>query len=235
MKKTDIFNENGNLNYKNIPLLAFLSEEEFLSMKSNFEVLYFKKGDPIFKSGDPASKMFIIYEGFMKIAMNLSDGREQILYIYQKGDFVGGLNLLSGDKYVYNGTALKNTVVVTISNDDFHNVLLKNSKFVMKVLEKSYERIRRSEELIDRLCVINADLKVAKVLMNLVKVYGQKTDEGILLKLTLNQEELGSFTGITRETMSRKLNQFEDLGLIKIVARGKILITDVKGLSKLIV
>lgn len=235
MKKNNIIKENGNLNYKMVPLLDYLSEEEFLSMNSNFEVLYFKKGDPIFKSGDPASKMFIIYDGFMKISMNLSDGREQILYIYKKGDFVGGLNLLSGDKYVYNGTALKNTTVITISNDDFHEVLLKNSKFVMKVLEKSYERIRRSEELIDRLCVINADLKVAKVLINLIKVYGEKTDEGILLNLTINQEELGSFTGITRETMSRKLNQFEDQGLIKIVSRGKILIKDIKGLSKLIV
>ncbi|MDO4778919.1 MAG: Crp/Fnr family transcriptional regulator [Tissierellia bacterium] len=227
-----LYDKNGKLQYKKIPLLTYLTEEEFSLMNSNFEVLNFKKGEHIFRAGDPAKKMFIIYDGFMKIMMNLSDGREQLLYLYKKGDFVGGLNLLSGDHYVYNGIALKDSIVITISHHDFTNVLLKNNAFLISVLEKSYERIRRSEALVDRLSVINADLKVAKVLLNLIKFHGTKTDEGIIINLHINQEELGSFSGITRETMSRKLRQFEEMGIIKILSRKQILITDIKKLAE---
>lgn len=226
-----LYDKNNLIDYKKIPLLSLLSEGEFSNIKEKINILYFKKGDYIFRSGDPASKMFIIYEGFMKIIMNLSDGRDQLLYIYKKGDFVGGLNLLTDNNYVYTGIALKDTTtVITISRDDFHNVLLKNNEFLIRVLIKSFERIRRSEALIDRLSTMNADLKVAKVLLNLMKFQGKKTQDGIILNLHINQEELGSFSGITRETMSRKLKQFEELGIIKILSRREILISNVQKL-----
>lgn len=223
------------LDYKKIPLLSNLSQEEIDKMQSSFEVMKFSKGDYIFQSGMPADKMYIIYSGFMKIILNLSDGREQMMYLYQAGDFIGGLNLISGDTYVYDGVALKETTVITISKYDFRNILLKNNDFLMAIIEKSYERIRRAESLVDRLSVINADLKVAKTLLNLIKIYGEETKDGILLNLTINQEELGSFSGIARETMSRKLKQFEEAGYIEIVSRNKILLKDVKAMSKLLV
>lgn len=226
---------NDKLNYKQIPLLSNLTQDEFNKMQTNFEVIHFSKGDYIFRSGMPADKMYIIYSGFMKVILNLSDGREQMMYLYQSGDFIGGLNLISGDTYVYDGVALKETTVVTISIMDFREVLLKNRDFLMSIIEKSYERIRRAESLVDRLSVINADLKVAKTLLNLIKIYGEETRDGIMLNLTINQEELGSFSGIARETMSRKLKQFEEAGYIEIISRNKILLKDVKAMSKLLV
>lgn len=227
--------KNGSLNYKSIPLLCYLSDEEFKKMESRFEVLNFSKGDYVFRSGRPADKMFIIYSGFMKIILNLSDGREQMMYVYQAGDFIGGLNLISGDTYVYDGIALKKTTVITISNKDFRDVLMHNKDFLISIIRKSYERIRRAEALVDRLSVINADMKVAKTLLNLIKVCGEETEEGILLNLSLNQEEMGSYSGIARETMSRKLRQFEEIGYIEILSRNKILLKDIKGMSKLLV
>lgn len=231
----NLYDEKGRLNHRKIPLLSYLTDDEFNRMSSNFEVKEYNKGDHIFNTGDPASKMYIIYSGFMKITINLSDGREQLLYLYHPGDFVGGLNLLSGDTYVYNGIALKQCTVITIFKQDFNDILLNNNKFALSLLNKSYERIRRSEALIDRLSVINADLKMAKSLINLVKSYGKQTDDGMLLDLTITQEELGSYSGMTRETASRKLKQFEEDGLIEQKGRGKILIKDIKGLMDLVV
>lgn len=221
------------INYKAIPLLAHLSEAEFSEMDEEIVISHKKKGDLIFKSGDPAERMYILYKGEMKMTMVLSDGREQMMYIYKAGDFVGGLNLLSGDNYVYDGTALSDSIVIIISRGNFNNVLLKNQQFLIYLLEKSYERIRRSEELINVLSGINADMRVAKVLMNLLPVYGQKTEEGILLAVPINREEMGSYSGISRETMSRKLNQFSNKGLLKLLPRGQILVTDVEGIREL--
>ncbi|MFM1542323.1 Crp/Fnr family transcriptional regulator [Helcococcus ovis] len=225
----------GKLNYKKIPLLDSLSEEEFLRIRSDFYVIEYNKGETIFRSFDPADKMYIILDGEMKISKIMSDGKEQILYIYEPGDFVGGHNILSGDRYEYNAYALNKTTVLTISSYDVNNVLKHNIKFITKVLEQSYERIRKAEDLIDRLSVISTDVRVAKLLRTLVNLYGHGTDKGILIKYNVTQEELGSLAGVSRETMSRKLNQFEEEGILKLISRGKILIKDYEKIENILI
>jgi len=219
--KRDLFDQ-GKFNYKKIPLLESLSEDEFMKMKSNLIINEYQKGETVFRSHDPADKMFIVLEGQLKISKIMSDGKEQILYIYTEGDFVGGHNILSGDMYEYSAYALVKSAVLTISQDDVNNILKNNNQFLITVLGQSYERIRKAETLIDRLSIISTDAKVAKLLKTLMSLYGQQKENGILVKYNITQEELGSLSGLSRETMSRKLNQFEEEGILKIVSRGKV-------------
>ncbi|WP_036730103.1 Crp/Fnr family transcriptional regulator [Peptoniphilus mikwangii] len=218
------------IDYKKTPLLKYLTEEEIKRFISKPQIKEFKKGEYIFRSKDEARQMYIVYDGFMKISMFLSDGREQILYIYKEGDFVGGFNIISGDRYVYTSVALTDTKIIIIHKEDFEDILLKNVKILRKLLDQSYYRIRKSEELIDRLSVINADMKVAKLLIDLIKICGKKKNNKILLDLNINREELGSYTGVSRETISRKLNHFETMNIISLLPKGKILIEDLEAL-----
>lgn len=223
------------LNYKEIPLLNLLTEREYSQIKNDLHIIKFQKGSHIFRAFDPADKMFIILNGEMKISKIMSDGKEQILYIYEKGDFVGGHNILTGDKYIYTAYSLKETTVLTIASRAFNEVIRSNNLVLCAVLEKSYERIRRAETLIDRLSVISTDVKVAKLLINLNSLYGKKHKNGIIIKFNITREELGSLAGISRETMSRKLNQFAEDGLIDLVSRGKILIKDIETLKNMLI
>ena len=222
-------------NFKQIPLLKNLSSEEFDKIKKNIIAREFSKGEVIFRSHDPADKMFIILSGEIKVTKIMSDGKEQILYIYGPSDFIGGHNILSGDKYEYNSFALSKVKVLTISSYDVLGVLKYNTGFLLAVIKQSFERIRKAEELIDRLSVINTDEKVAKLLKTLIGLYGKKTNGGILISYKITQEELGSLAGISRETMSRKLNQFEEEGILKIVSRGKLLILDEGQLDNILI
>lgn len=213
-------------NHKAVPLLANLSDERYEEIHARVRIHAIAKGDKVFSAGEPASEMYIIYRGSMKITSEQSDGREQILYIYKTGEFVGGLNILSGDYYVYSAVALTDCFVVTILSQDFRNVLLENHDVLMKLLEMSYERIRFAEALSDVLTTANADQRVAKVLLNLLPRFGTQTEHGILLQTNLNREEMGSYAGVTRETMSRKIHQFEDEGILQTLPKGELLILD---------
>lgn len=227
-------NKQPQLNYKDIPLLTYLSEEEFLSIKDSISIQEYSKGETIFVSHDPANKMFLIIDGEIKISKIMSDGKEQILYIYDNGDFVGGHNILSGDMYEYSAYALVTTKVLTISARAVDKVLKNNKEFLSTLLAQSFERIRKAENLIDRLSVVSTDVKVAKLLKNLIQLYGKVTKDGILVSYSITQEELGSLAGISRETISRKLNQFVDEGIISMVARGKILVLDEPALDNIL-
>lgn len=217
----------------NISLFKYIKDEDLAKFRIKPEIRTYKKGEKIFSFGDEPNFMYVIINGIIKISMYLTDGREQVLYTYDEGDFVGAHNLLTNEPYLYESTALSETEVLLISKIDFDNILKKNNEILLKILDQSFKRIRRSEELIDRLVGINADFKVAKVLLDLKDELGEERSDGILIRSHLTREELGSYSGVVRETLSRKLSSFEKMGLIKIIARDKILITNVKALEKI--
>lgn len=213
------------MDFKKIPLLKTLSYEELEYFKKHALIKKYKKGDVIFSTGDYPKKMYIIYSGFIKIFLDLSDGREQILYIYKKNEFVGGLNILNQDKYLYKSQALRDSTIIEVDRSVFNILFLNNKEALKVILDQSYRRIRKSEELVYRLNEINADLKIGKLLISLIKDYGiVNNDKTILLNLSINRGELAAFSGLSRETISRKLNYLEDEGVIELLNKGKILI-----------
>lgn len=217
-------------------LLQHLNEAEKEALQFSLQIEKFKRGEYIFRPQDEAEYMYIVKSGAMKISMDLSDGREQILYIYRKEDFVGGLNLLTADKYIYNGIALTDTEVIKIGKKEYNEILIHDENFLREMLLQSFLRIRKSEELIDRLSVINGDMKVAKGLIDLVNMSGQKEPDGtFIISPHMNRTELGSYTGLARETVTRKLSYFEDMGYIELLPKGVIRILDIDALSDLTV
>lgn len=213
--------------------LAFLTDEELARFRYRPQVLVYKKGDVIFSFNDKSDFMYIILEGFIKISTYLSDGREQILYIYGEEDFVGAHNLLTDENYLYEAKALTKAKLLIISKIDFNNILKNNNQVLIKILDQSFRRIRRSEDLIDRLSTQNADMKVAKLLLDLAEDVGIVKKEGVLVTFHLSREELGSYSGVVRETLSRKLSSFEKMGLIETIGRNEVLIKNMNALKKM--
>lgn len=219
---------------RKVPLLTDLNQEEIEKISEGVVFTDYKKGEYIFRTGDKADKLYIVVSGKMKIYNYLSDGREQILYIYSPGDFVGAFNLLKEDEFKYNAEALEDTTISTLTKNKFNDIILKNPEITLKVLEKAYERIRDAEGLVVRLSAANADAKVAGLLLELIEDFGSKEGTNIILELTINREEMGNYAGISRETMTRKLNQFRELGYIDFIGNKKIVIKEENKLRDLL-
>lgn len=217
-----------------IPLLSSLDAREIEEISQGIRSTEYKKGQQIFKTGDRADRLYIVCSGKMKIYKYLTDGREQILYIYSTGDFVGAFNLLKEDEYKFNAEALEDTFIITLSKSKFDEIAMKNPSITLKILEKAYERIRWAEDLVDRLSSHNADSKVASLLLNMIRDFGEKTDEGRVLNLFMNREDMGNYTGISRETMTRKLLLFQELGYIDFDGNKKIIVLNKEKLEELL-
>lgn len=214
------------IDLRKLPIFRYLSVSDFDQMAKEVEVLDYKKGDFIFQSGDASDKLYIVCSGQMKIFTYTVDGREQIMYIYNPGDFVGGHNVLTGHKYLYMGQALENSKICTMSKAFFNRYCISNPMILLQILEKSYDRIRWAEDLISRLSSTNASIKVASLLLRFASRYGTKTEEGTEIDLSLSREELGSYAGLSRETITRKLGELKDLGLIDYRGNKKLIIKD---------
>ena len=214
-----------------IGLFSSLNDEEMALIASEALTFSYKRGDIVFNQGDKANHLYIVCSGKMKIKKYTVDGKEQILYILSDGDFIGAFNLLKADQFDFTAEAIEDVYISTISKAVFSSIILKNPDITLKVLEKAYERIIKVENLVERLGTNSVDAKVAGLLLNLESDFGHKTEKGTLLKLSISREEMGSYTGIARETMTRKLKLFQELGVIKLIGTKQILIMNRQALK----
>ncbi len=217
-----------------LPLLEDINPKNLDNVIDEIRLFEAKKDDYIFRSGDTYSHMYLIVEGRVKIYYNSIDGKEQIFYVYTDGDFVGGLNILEHTEYLYMGQALTDCKVIEIPKKTFNERFMKNTTILVGILHKCFERIRWAEDLIQTLSTSNASMKTAALLLRLKNSIGVETDEGIKLELAMNREELGNYSGLTRETITRKLGEFKELGYIDLVGNKIIIIKDLDTLEDLV-
>jgi len=219
---------------RSIPLLSNLELEQAREISEGVSSRSVKRGEFLFRQGQKADRLYIICMGKVKLYKPQMDGKEQILYILSEGDFFGAFNLLKEDRLQYNAVALEDTQVTTLAKEEFDKIILLDPTITLKVFEKAYERIKKVESLVERLSTSSLDAKVAGLLLNLVEGFGTRVPEGILLSLTINREEMGSYAGIARETISRKLKLFQEMGYISFIGTKKIVIRDLKALEALL-
>lgn len=217
--------------FKEIPLIHDIISASSETMWTHFKFFRVNKGDFVFRTGDSANYMYIICRGHVKIFHNTADGREQILYIYNKGDFIGGLNVLGGKDYLYMGQALEDSIIAAFPKADFDRYVAGSPAILQRILLKSFDRIRWAEDLINRLTTSNATMKAAALLLRLKDNFGVPSKDGIRLDLTINREEMGNYSGLTRETITRKLGEFKDMGYIDFIGNKVIIIKNLEALE----
>lgn len=129
---------------------------------------------------------------------------------------------------------LEDSKILVIPKTSFDQYMLDNSAALRVILEQSFYRIRYAEDLISRLGKNTATLKVAALLLRLKDMSGTPVGGGTLLKLKMNREGLESYAGLTRESMTRTLNDFRELGYINWTDPQTILIEDADALINLL-
>lgn len=220
--------------FNNIPLLSSLSPEETDQISAGVSSKIFEKGELIFRQGERSNRLYIVCSGQAKVYRISSEGKEQILYLLSGGDFIGAFNLLKEDEFAFSAEALETTHVSMLEKTFFDQIVLSNPQITLKIFEKAYERINKAENLVARLSSGNPGTKVLRLLRDLASDFGTPTPEGILLELNMSREEMANYAGIARETMSRKLQFYQDAGLIKLLGNKKIIIYDITQLRAMI-
>lgn len=223
----------GEFCVEKVPIFAMLSEEEMTTITLLIKRRRFKKGQIIFYEGDLADKFYILNSGKMKIYKTTREGKEQILYILQEGDFIGDLNLLKKGEFEFNAEAIEEVGVCTLTKDDFDNILRSNPEISLRILETLHDRLISLENLVQTLSTRDVEARIAGLLMSFVDSFGTKEKGQIVLDLPLSREDMANFIGVTRETMSRKLTSLQEQGIIELIENRKILILKLDTLKSL--
>jgi CRP/FNR family transcriptional regulator len=214
-----------------VPIFQNLNNEELLEIVKTINHKEYAKGDVIFTEGNVANTLYFINEGKIKLYKYTKDGKEQILHVISEGEFFGELELIKPSKHGFNSKAIVDSKICTLTKDEMKEIIMKNPEIGIKVLETVGERLSKVESLVQNLATNDVDSRMAYLLIDLMEKYGENVEKNISIELPLSREEMASFIGVTRETISRKLKKFEDEKLIKIVGTKNIIILNQEGLK----
>ncbi len=130
--------------------------------------------------------------------------------------------------------ALEPTTVCILNKTNFATLLSEHSQVAIEIIEAMANRMSRLESAMQSMGGRNADMRIASLLLEFKESYGHYNGEFLEITLPpLSREGLANYLGIARETLSRKLTQFEEDGIILAVGNRVIRILDPARLTDL--
>lgn len=209
-----------------VPIFNHLEKEQMEEIHALTHSVSFKKGEDLYRYGSQSEALYIVSEGRVKIYRLSESGKEQLLRILNPGDFTGELALFNDTIHDAYATAMVDTSVCMVKRSDLQGLLVKYPVIAMKMLSEFSTRLEQSEKQTTRFATEKVEVRIALFLVESMDVKSG-SDE---ITLPMSKKDLASFLGTTPETISRKLFEFEDAGLIKQKSNKRIQILDVDGL-----
>jgi len=194
----------------------------------------YRKNEVIFHQGDPGSLLFVLKSGAAKISMLDANDKEYILKMAYENDFFGEMSLLDGHFRSATVTAVKDIEAIVLYREDFTHLIRKTPAVVLDMVAVMSRRLRKADENIASLTFFDAYGKVSRLLLDLADSEGQAKDGQIILNPALSRHEMANMTGLSRETFTRVLTEFEVKGRIK-AEKKKIVILDEIALKREII
>jgi len=176
------------------------------------KVVEYPKKAAIFGQGDPATHVFYIQQGSVKLSVVNASGKEAVLAHLQPGDFFGEGCLAGQPIRMGSATSTAATNLLVIDKAEMIRVLHVEHAFSDRFITFMLSRnIRVEEDLIDQL-FNSTEKRLARTLLLLAR-YGKK-DEPQKILPKISQETLAEMIGTTRSRVNLFMNKFKRLGFI---------------------
>lgn len=199
--------------------------EEILKLSKRMSV---EKGDIIFRAGDPLEYLYIVHIGRVKIYQLFEDGKEQLLRILERGEFMGELALFTEKTLDSYAEALVKTEICAIHRNDMQQFMEHHPTIPLKILSEFSKRLEKTEALVGQLSYRDVETRLANYLVKLAD--DKKTTQ---IHLPMSKKDLAAHLGTTQETISRRLGNFQTKGWIDQQGQREITILNMNTLRNI--
>lgn len=183
----------------------------------------FRAGEIVFSRGDPGDALYAVVSGKIRISAGAADGREISLNIMEPGDTFGEIALLDGGTRTATATASAPSELISIRRDQFTALLEREPRVALELLRLCGERLRWTSGLVEDAALLNASARLAKRLLGLGQLHGQRTPAG--MTLSISQEDLATFLGVSRQVVNQYLQGWKASGWVEL-GRGSVTVRD---------
>ena len=177
-------------------------------------------GDTIYQAGERFCHLYILNSGFYKLVNLSPDGREQVVGLKFRGDWLGFDGIANG-QYSCDAVAMDTGEVWVVRYDALLAACTGTPALLTAMHEAMSREIAGDRDSLMSVCTLPADARVADFLRNWAQSLarrGLRTDQ---ITLRMTRAEIGNYLGMTLETVSRALSRLARCNLIEFAEKGR--------------
>jgi CRP-like cAMP-binding protein len=190
-----------------------LSTSTFSAASLGGTLARYQEKEVIYAQGDPASTLFYIQKGAVRLSTKTQNRRSAVTAILGVNDFFGELCLVGLPTRISSAVTLFPSSIFTINKSDMLKALSKNHKKSNALMAFLLCRTRCYKEQIMELLTFSAEERLACVLLRLAHLDKKGAPPAAEIPLISNQV-LSEMVGSTRSRINLFMNRFRKKGFI---------------------
>ena len=192
-------------------------------------------GDRLFESGQDFDCLHILHAGFFKTVNTAADGREQVVGLHFKGDWMGFDGIAHG-RYGCDAIAMDTGEVWSVRYDTLLLAAARQPALLGLLHAAMSREISRDRDSLLSLGTLPADARVADFLRYWADALDQRGLRADQITLRMTRAEIGNYLGMTLESVSRALSRLARCEVIRFIGKGRreLNIPDLEALSRFI-
>jgi|NGEPerStandDraft_6_1074524.scaffolds.fasta_scaffold01682_3 CRP/FNR family transcriptional regulator len=177
-------------------------------------------GDLIYRAGERFANLCILNSGFFKIVTLSTDGREQVVSLKFRGDWLGFDGIASG-AFSCDAVAMDTGDVWMIRYDKLLAACVACPALLTILHEAMSREIARDRDSLMSVCTLPADARVAEFLRYWADSLSKRGLRSDQITLRMTRAEIGNYLGMTLETVSRALSKLARDKVIAFAEKGR--------------
>lgn len=179
-----------------------------------------RAGESVYEAGERFDSLHVVNSGIFKLVNLSPDGREQVVGLQFKGDWLGFDGIATG-RHGCDAVAMDTGEVWTIRYDSLLQASLRQPALMAVVHAAMSREMTRDRDALLSICTLPADARVAEFLHNWASSLserGLRTDQ---ITLRMTRAEIGNYLGMKLETVSRALSRLARDKIIQFCETGR--------------
>ncbi len=178
-------------------------------------IQHFSDTQVIHYQGDAPHALYAVLSGSVKVSSTSSEGRECVFRYLSPANWFGEIGMLDHATRTHDARAVKQTRLLVINQQQLNQILNQHPVFYKYLSLLLCRVVRNSFIMLDDSALLSVSARLAKRLMSFANFYGEPTTKGIMIRLRLTQDELAMLINTTRQTINKRLVDWQKLGWIE--------------------
>lgn len=216
---------------RELSVCSALNETEIGRLRSIISSCHVDAGGTVIAEGDPATDLFNVVRGTVKLYKLLPDGRRQVTGFLFPGDFLG---IALNDTYAYSAEALQPLQLCRFPRRRLEGLLTELPRLERRLLGETAHELAAAQDQMLLLGRKTAKERVASFLVTLSQRAVKRRRPATPLDISMSRTDMADYLGLTTETVSRTLTQLRQAKLIATDGRNGIDVLNMRGLMALV-
>ena len=201
-----------NCGIRDMVLFADLNELDFNQIHAPIDDLELPAGAVLYAEGAPATGVFTVRRGEVKLVRYTADGRARIVRVLRAGD-VAGIEVLATRHYDSEAVALNEVAVCRIPVSVIHALDESSARLRHRLLEKWQRALREADDWLAELNYGTARQRVGNFVLKM------RSASNPQLVTLYSREDMGAMLDLKLETVSREVSALVRAGVLQPLDR----------------